>query len=69
MPHKYSVILHCICILSSDYRFREFDGRLLIQYKKMMLSAPQFFYHSLENLLHLELVEILGFSQALDELD
>lgn len=50
-------------------RFKDFDGRMLLQYKRMMHSAPQYFYHSLEDILHLKLVEILRFSQALEELE
>lgn len=42
---------------------------MLLQYKRMMHSAPQYFYHSLEDILHLKLVEILRFSQALEELE
>lgn len=50
-------------------RFGDFDGRMLLHFKRMMQSSPQFFYVSLENLLHLKLVEILRFSRALEELE
>lgn len=44
------------------------DGELLLQYKKMMETAPQYFYHSLEHFLNLDLTQILQFSKALEEL-
>ncbi|ELU04075.1 hypothetical protein CAPTEDRAFT_225602 [Capitella teleta] len=44
------------------------DGELLLQYRKMMDKAPQYFYHSLESFLHLDLTQILQFSKALEDL-
>lgn len=49
-------------------RLHEVDGPLLIQYKKMMDSAPQYFYHTLEDTLGLDLVSILQFTKALEGL-
>jgi len=49
-------------------RFREFDGAMLLQFKKMMQTAPQYFYHCLEDQFGLKVVEVLHFSQALEAL-
>ena len=56
------VIISCIC------RFREFDGTMLLQFKKMMQTAPQYFYHCLEDQFRLNVVEVLNFSRALEAL-
>lgn len=52
--------------LSIFFRFNEFDGALLLQYKKMMQSAPQYFYQSLETNFGLGVIDVLQFSKALE---
>jgi len=49
-------------------RFHEFDGAMLLQFKKMMHTAPQYFYHCLEDQFGLKVVEVLNFSRALEAL-
>jgi len=41
---------------------------MLLQFKKMMQTAPQYFYHCLEDQFGLKVVEILHFSRALEAL-
>ncbi len=50
------------------FRFEGFTGDLILQYKRMMNAAPEYFYTSLENKLKLSLLDILKFSKALESL-
>jgi len=56
------------CMYLSHCRFREFDGSMLLQFKKMMQTAPQYFYHCLEDQFGLKVLEVLNFSRALEAL-
>ena len=49
-------------------RLQDFDGLLLVQYRRMQQVAPQFFYHTLEDMLQLSLPDILHFSAAIEAL-
>ncbi|XP_071141109.1 uncharacterized protein [Mytilus edulis] len=48
--------------------FAQFNGKLLDQLKKMKEEAPEFYYQCLERSLKMNLVEILTFTDALQQL-
>ncbi|XP_063437070.1 uncharacterized protein LOC134718461 [Mytilus trossulus] len=48
--------------------FAQFNGKLLDQLKKMREEAPEFYYQCLERSLKMNLVEILTFTEALQQL-
>ncbi|XP_076082164.1 uncharacterized protein LOC143052889 isoform X2 [Mytilus galloprovincialis] len=48
--------------------FAQFNGKLLDQLKKMKEEAPEFYYQCLERSLKMNLVEILTFTEALQQL-
>ena len=54
--------------LSNLCRFEGFTGELLLQYKSVMKTAPEYFYSSLDIKLKLDLVTSLKFSKALNTL-
>ena len=63
LPHIKS-----INFLYPLFRFDGFTGDLLLQYKVMMKSAPEYFYSSLDTKLKLDLVSSLKFAKALNTL-
>ncbi|KAK3095310.1 hypothetical protein FSP39_013076, partial [Pinctada imbricata] len=48
--------------------FAQFDGRLLSQLRMMKSEAAEYYYHSLEKQLGMNLVEILTFTEGLEKL-
>ena len=48
------------------FRFEKFTGDILLQFKKVMQTAPEYFYNSLEKQLDLDLVSSLRFAKALE---
>ncbi|KAI0211737.1 hypothetical protein LSAT2_003413 [Lamellibrachia satsuma] len=49
-------------------RLSDFTGELLLQYRKMLTDAPEYFYSSLERHLRFDLITILVFTKALQGL-
>ena len=50
------------------FRFDKFSGDLLLQLQKMMKTAPEHYYHTLEKQLQFDLLVTLKFTKALEEL-
>ena len=51
--------------LTFFYRFSEFDGDLLHEYRRMQQQAPEAFYSSMERHLGMNIVDMLRFTKAL----
>ena len=64
---KREIVLK-ISNLLSCFSFVSIDGPLLLEMRRMRKSAPEFFYHSLQRDLKMELASALKFSSVLGKL-
>jgi len=57
-----------VCFVCVVVRFRDVTGKLLLEVRRMQMSAPESFYTSLRSDLSLDFVAMMKFTRALSGL-